>query len=267
MPKVTSYEPGTPCWVDLASPEPRAASSFYGGLFGWQSHTSPDPAAGGYTMFTLGGLEGHEVAAVMPLMNEGQPVAWTVYVCVEDAEATARRVTEAGGRLLLQPMDAPGGQGRLAVFADDQGAVIGLWQPGKFPGAGIVNDVGSFCWSELACRDVERAKSFYGTVFGWSGMTNSFGPTSYTEWQVGGRTVGGMMEMNDQWPPDVPPHWMVCFTVEDCDRSAALAGELGGTISVPPSDLTIGRFAVVGDPHGAWFSIMQFASSGGPEGR
>jgi predicted enzyme related to lactoylglutathione lyase len=255
---MTSYEPGVPCWVDLATPDMKASTAFYNGMFGWDAHTSPDPATGGYTMFTLHGTEGDEVAAAMPIMNEGQPPAWSTYVSVADLDATAQAVKSAGGTVYMEPMDVLE-QGRICVFADDQGAFLGAWQPKDFHGAGIVNDPGTYCWSELACRDIEAAKNFYGSVFGWEGRTNAFGATTYTEWLAGGKTIGGMVGMSEQWPDEVAPHWMVYFTVEDCDASAARAAELGGAVSVPPHDIPIGRFSVLNDPSGAVFSIITFA--------
>jgi hypothetical protein len=208
---------------------------------------------------TLGGTEGHELAAVMPIMDEGQPPAWTTYISVADADATAKKVTGAGGAVLMEPMDVMG-QGRMAIFADDQGAVFGVWQPLAFHGAGFVNDPNTYCWSELACRDIDKAKAFYREIFGWRGETHPFGSSSYTEWTLGGPSLGGMIQMNEEWPEEVPPHWMPYFAVEDCDVSAQRASELGGTVSVRPHDIPIGRFAVLGDPSGAVFSVIRFAA-------
>jgi predicted enzyme related to lactoylglutathione lyase len=260
MPQMTSYEPGTPCWADLSSPDQSEAEAFYGGLFGWDAHASPDPGAGGYTFFTMadtiGGTEGHELAAVMPIMGEGQPPAWTTYVSVIDADATAKKVLALGGTMLVEPMDVMG-QGRMAIFADNQGAVIGIWQPLAFPGAGFVDDPNTYCWSELACRDIEAAKAFYGEVFGWHGDTHPFGPSTYTEWKLGGPPIGGMIQMDARWPQDVPPHWMVYFAVDGCDDAVQRASDLGGTVSVPPTDIPPGRFAVLGDPSGAVFAVIE----------
>lgn len=260
MPKRTSYEPGTPCWVDLASPDLEVAKTFYGGLFGWTAHTCSDPRTGEYTIFTLGGgAEGNEAAGAMPIMNEGQPPAWTTYVSVGDVDGLVKRVQEAGGKVLTGPADVRE-QGRSAMFLDDQGAYLTAWEPRAFPGAGMVNDPGAMCWNELACRDIEKAKNFYGSVFGWEGRTNSFGGSTYTEWYNHGDVVGGMMQMNASRPDQVPPHWMVYFTVEDCDASATLAQQLGGTVVVEPIDIPLGRFATLNDPHSAAFSIMQFTT-------
>jgi predicted enzyme related to lactoylglutathione lyase len=258
MPHRTQYEPGVPCWVDLSSPDLEATKAFYGGLFGWEAHTSPDPQAGGYTFFTLAGTQGNEIAAAMPLMNEGQPPVWTNYVSVADADATVEAVRNAGGQVLMEPMDVMG-QGRIAIFADSQGTVIGIWQPQAFHGAGVVNEPGAFCWSELACRDTDAAERFYSEVFGWKPETTGEGAMTYTLWKVADRPIAGMVEMNEAWPAEVPPHWMVYFAVDDCDAAVARASELGGTVSVPPTDIPFGRFAVLGDPHGAYFSIIKLS--------
>ncbi|WP_067571821.1 VOC family protein [Nocardia acidivorans] len=257
MPHRSSYDPGVPNWVDLATPDVNASTAFYGELFGWQANVSPDPQYGGYTMFTLG-TEGSEVAAAMPIMMEGQPPAWTAYVKVLDADATAKAVQAAGGTLFMEPMDVPE-QGRMLVFADTAGAVIAAWQPYAFQGAGIVNDPNSYCWSELQTRDVDAAKAFYGDVFGWESSTAEFGSSTYTEFKVGGNSIAGMMQMDDNWPADVPPHWMTYFAVADTDATVAKAAELGGTVSVPPTDIPIGRFAVLADPQGASFSVIRLA--------
>jgi predicted enzyme related to lactoylglutathione lyase len=163
---------------------------------------------------------------------------------------------------MLAPMDVLDA-GRMAVLVDPVGAVVGLWQPGSHNGAALVSEPGAMTWNELACRDPERAKSFYGNVFGWNAVTHPMGDTSYTEWKLDGRPVGGMVEMNDQWPPDVPPHWMTYFAVSDCDASAERAVALGGTVAVSPTDIPQGRFAMVGDTHGAFFSIMALSQPPG----
>jgi predicted enzyme related to lactoylglutathione lyase len=51
----------------------------------------------------------------------------------------------------------------------------------------------------------------------------------------------------------------VCFAVADCDATAAKARELGATITVEPIDSPIGRYAVIDDPQGGSFAVMQLA--------
>ncbi|HEX7097220.1 MAG TPA: VOC family protein, partial [Acidimicrobiales bacterium] len=73
---------------------------------------------------------------------------------------------------------------------------------------------------------------------------------------LGASPVAGMIEMTDQWPAGLPPHWMVYFTVDDCDRTTARLQQLGGGVTVPPTDIEPGRFAVVHDPQGNTFSVI-----------
>jgi len=263
MPVMTDYPPGTPCWADLSTPDMRVSAAFYGGLFGWELHTPP--GNGGYAFFRLAGAAAGEppavVAGLMPLAGEQQPPSWNTYVSVPDADATAALVAGAGGQVLVPPVDVPG-QGRMAMFADDQGAGIAAWQPQAFRGAGLAGEPGSVCWNELACRDTAAAGRFYGRVFGWQADSSQMGPMTYTEWRLGGRPVGGMVHMDEDWPEGIPPHWMVHFAVADCDAAARRAGELGGRLRVPPTDVPPGRFAVVGDPHGAAFTIIRLTAAG-----
>jgi predicted enzyme related to lactoylglutathione lyase len=261
MPEVSEYAPGTPSWVDLASPDPDASARFYGGLFGWDA---PDPGpveeTGGYRMLQR---DGRNVAGLGPTQSEGQPAMWTTYVSTDDAEGIAAKVREAGGRVMMEPFDVLGA-GHMAVFVDPGGAFISVWQPQTHHGADVVNEPGSLCWNELATRDIDAAKAFYAAAFGWEGETSAYGETSYTEWKLGGRTIGGMIAMNAEWPPDVPSHWMVYFAVEDVDAAVSRVRELGGKVAMAPSDTPAGRFAVVNDPQGAVFSIIALAQR--PEG-
>jgi predicted enzyme related to lactoylglutathione lyase len=251
---VTTYAPGTPAWVDLGSPDVAAAARFYCDLFGWTSQVAEEPEAGGYTMFLSGG---ELVAAVGPLMAEGQPPVWTSYFASDDADESARRVTAAGGQVVAAPMDVME-YGRLAAFADPTGAVFAVWQAGAMAGAEVTGAPGALVWNELMTRDPEAAKTFYSDVLGWGHRDIVDGSTTYTLWLIGDRAVGGMMPMmGDEWPADLPPHWMIYFEVVDPDATAARAAELGGQVSVPPTDTPAGRFAVLNDPHGAFFSVIR----------
>ncbi|HEY2766376.1 MAG TPA: VOC family protein [Pseudonocardiaceae bacterium] len=251
--QIDSYEPGTPCWVDLGSPDPAAAAAFYSGLFGWEP-VDQGPEAGGYRMAYL---RDRPVAGLGPQQQPGRPY-WTTYVSVSDADAMAKGVRAAGGQVHLDPMDVLDA-GRMAMFADSTGAPFAVWQPRAHTGAGLVNEPGAMCWNELATRDAPGAKSFYQAALGWTATDQEMGPVTYTEWKLGDRTIAGMMPMDDTWPPEVPAHWMVYFAVDDTDAAAARAEELGGTISVPPTDIPPGRFAVLNDPHGAVFSVIKLA--------
>lgn len=246
----TSYEPGTPCWVDLGTPDVEAAAAFYGGLFGWGCEPGP-PDAGGYRMCML---DGRPVAGLGPATDEGRPY-WTTYVSVADANAAADAVTAASGRVIVEPGNVMG-FGRMAVCADSEGARFSIWQPLAHIGSGVVDEPGTVCWNELATRKPDEASAFYASVFGWEPRRVPMRDVPYVEFTRHDRTVAGLLPMDDNWPADLPSHWMVYFAVTDTDAAASRATELGGVVHVPPTDIPPGRFAVITDPQGAAFSVI-----------
>jgi predicted enzyme related to lactoylglutathione lyase len=267
MSKVTSYAPGTPCWVDLSCVDIDASASFYEGLLGWSAGEMPNSAEmGGYRRATF---EGDDVAGLMPQMQPGMPQMWMTYVAVEDAEATAAKVAAAGGTVIAPPMEVMD-LGKMAVFVDSTGAVFGVWEPGTFIGAARVNGAGALCWNELGTRDVEAAKAFYGEVFGWGANEHELqradggpGPAIYVEWQLDGNSIGGMMDISGMLPAEVPAHWLVYFGVDDCDAAVEKVKEAGGEVRFGPVDIDAGRFAVVTEPNAepGVFAVIKPAGS------
>ena len=257
MPDIDHFTPGTPSWVDVSAKDVDASAAFYGALFGWEaSAAGTEEETGGYRMFSM---RGRTVAGLGPWRDGGPPPMWTTYVSVADADAACAAATQAGGTVFMEPMDVLEA-GRMAVIADPQGAVFAVWQPGETAGAQIVNEPGSLVWNELAARDVAPEPAFYAAVFGWTAETQAMGDTQYTTWKLGEKPVGGMVQMTDEWPAEMPPHWMTYFSVADTDAACARAAELGGTVHVPPRDVEgVGRFAVLGDPQGAPFSIISMS--------
>ncbi|HKA92903.1 MAG TPA: VOC family protein [Acidimicrobiia bacterium] len=280
----TEYPPGVPCWVDTPQPDPEAATRFYGGLFGWEFEDQmPADAPGNYFMARL---DGRDVAAVGSQPEGAPPMpVWNTYIAVDDADEAAGRITKAGGSTLAEPFEVFGA-GRMGIFSDPQGAVFSVWQAGQHIGAQLVNEPGTWSFSDLNTRDVDAATAFYGDVFGWvaesvegGGMEFSFlrlpgygdflvekvhpelravqeevrAPTGFED------VVAGLVPMtSDRFADDVPPHWSVTFLVDDADASAARAEELGGTIMVPPMDAGPTRIAVVRDPQGAIITLSRF---------
>ena len=249
MSERNGYEPGVPCWVDTRQPDPRAAADFYTRLFGWEVETSGE--------YTFCKLRGSDVAAIAA----GERAAWTTHIWVESADETAARVTEAGGSVVTAPFDVPEA-GRTAVLTDPAGAEFSVWQPTAHKGAQRVNEPGAWAMSALSTPDLEGAKAFYGTVFGWETDTFAVGDLEVTLWRLPG-FVGG--EPEQPVPADViatavggdTARWDVDLWVDDTDATAARAAELGGTVVAGPFDMPIGRRAVLADPQGATFSISR----------
>ena len=278
MPERDGYIPGVPCWVDTSQPDPEAAVEFYRGLFGWEFDDVMPP--GSEVKYFMARIRGGDVAAVGSI-PEGAPqmATWNTYVWVEDAEATASKVRDAGGQVMMEPFDVMD-SGRMAVCADAEGAAFSVWQAKEQKGAQIVNEAGTLNFNGLGTRDVAGAKAFYGTVFGWQTMTVGGGVEMWTLPGYGDyleeRTPGLREQMagmggpagfedvvasinpigDDQ--PDVPAHWSVTFATDDADATAARARELGGEIVLPPTDAPWVRTTVIRDPQGAMFIASQF---------
>jgi predicted enzyme related to lactoylglutathione lyase len=248
--EVDAYENGRPSWIDLGVPDPKKAAQFYSRLFGWDVQEGP-PESGGYA---IAHLRGKAVAGLGPQQNPGPPV-WTIYINVDSADDTAAKVKANGGMVFMEPFDVMD-VGRMAIVADTEGAVLGLWQPKAHKGAGIVNEPGTFSWAELVTDNVDAAKKYYGAVFGWGSETHGEGQGAYTEWKLGGTSISGAMPKPPMMPPEVPPHWNVYFTVDDTDKAVEQIKSLGGELVVGPMDIEPGRFAVVGDDQDAHFNII-----------
>ena len=278
MPERDGYIPGVPCWVDTSQPDPEAAVRFYSQLFGWQFEDVMPPGSEG--KYFSARIRGGDVAAVGSIPEGAPQVAtWNTYVWVDSADETAGRVRDAGGTVVMEPFDVMDA-GRMAVFADPEGAVFMVWQANEHRGARIVNEHGSLNFNDLNTRDAEGAKAFYGAVFGWQTLEI---PGGFLGWTLPGygdhlsrdnpdlrknvAEVGGPEGFEDVVAsivpipadqPDTPAHWGVTFAVDDADAIAKAAGELGGKVIVPPLDAPWVRLTVIADPQGAIFTASKF---------
>lgn len=242
---------GEPGWIDLGSSDVDASHAFYTALFGW---TVDVPDGGGYGTFLL---DGKRVAGVGPRTNEEGPTAWKMYVLTDDAAASAAKVTEAGGTV-ISPVSEVMTAGTMAIVADPSGAVLGLWQPNEHRGFEAVRVPGAYCWVELNAKDLLSDKLFYWNAFGWDPKESTVPGTNYTEFKLGGASIAGGLPMDPDLPEGTPPNWIVYFLVADTDASVAKLTELGGGVHHPPSDVPgVGRFAIVHDPQGGVFALLQ----------
>lgn len=261
MTAMTTYPPGTFCWVDLATPDAEAARVFYTGLFGW---TTDDRAGAGgtYTMLEkAGNLVGALYGMDADQVEAGIPPHWNSYVSVARADESAEAATRLGGTVVLPPFDVET-VGRMAMVQDPTGAVLALWEPRTHTGAALVNEPGSFCWNELYTRDPDAATTFYTGLFGWTSETiTTSGGQPYTAFRNGDRPAAGMMRIQEAWG-DMPPNWAVYFAVGDLDAAMEKARATGGTIGMDPIAVPdLGRFAFVQDPQGAHFVMIQLAQT------
>lgn len=261
MAEMTEYPDGVFCWVDLIAADLDAALRWYGEMFGWDNREAVAEGHGRYVMFSQGG----KLVAGAGQMSEemkaaGVPPSWNSYVSVSDAAATVAKARELGAEITVPVVQVPG-SGALAFLTDPTGASVAIWQDGGHCGAGLVNEPVSLAWNELATRDVDGAKAFYGELFGWGFGSQDMGAFEYTTLKVGERDNGGILPMIGEHWQGIPPSWMVYFAVEDVDATAAKIEGAGGSIKVPGVDIPgVGRFAVVADPQGAVFTVISLIS-------
>jgi predicted enzyme related to lactoylglutathione lyase len=255
MPERTQHAPGTPSWVDLQTSDEAGAKAFYTALFGWDYDDQPVPDNGVYSMAQK---NGKDVAAIAGIPMPGVPPHWNTYVTVADVDATAAQVSGAGGTVTAGPFDVMDA-GRMAVASDPTGAMFCIWQPKNSIGASLVNEHGTLCWNELLTPDVDAALPFYEKLFGWKRNRLPMDTMEYNELQLDGRGIGGAMKPP---MPGMPAVWGVYFAVDDCDKAAEIAAAKGGTVVQPPMDIPPGRMAVIADPAGAVFNVLQLTEPG-----
>jgi predicted enzyme related to lactoylglutathione lyase len=293
MPERDGYIPGVPCWVDTSQPDPEAATDFYSGLFGWEFEDALSPGSEpkyftarcettAWSLFDMSrASRGGEVAAVRSIPEGAAPTAtWNTHIWVDSADETVSKVRAAGGGVVMEPFDVVAA-GRMAVVTDPEGAEFWVLEARQHRGAQLVNDPGSLNFNGLGTRDVESARSFYGTVFGWQTFTLDGGPQMWTlpgygDWlerehhpdlrkrwaeagaQEGFEDVVASINPITEDQPGTPAHWSVTFAVHDAEATAAKASQLGGKVIVPPFDAPWVRMTVIGDPQGATFIASQF---------
>jgi predicted enzyme related to lactoylglutathione lyase len=109
-------------WSELMTTDARAATEFYGSLFGWKVEVMPMPE-GNYHVLKVGDTSVGGIMARPP--QDASPPSWGCYVTVDDVDATARQCVTLGGKVVHGPQDVPG-VGRFAVIVDPQGAPLNV---------------------------------------------------------------------------------------------------------------------------------------------
>ncbi|MGW0372703.1 VOC family protein [Streptomyces coeruleorubidus] len=250
---------GSPCWADAMFSDLEGAKSFYGDVLGW-TFAEASTEFGNYTQAYA---NGKAVAAVVPPMpgQEGQS-QWCLYFAARDAAATAARIRDHGGEVLMEPMQV-GDFGTMCLARDPGGVVFGVWQAGTHEGFDTMAEPGAYTWAEVFTREPEKSDAFFPAVFSYKQKDMEDGEMDFRVYDLGDRSVLGRMKMTDDFPPEVPPYINVYFAVENCDDAVAKATKLGGVLRFGPMDTPFGRFASLSDPQGANFSVIDITRTEG----
>jgi predicted enzyme related to lactoylglutathione lyase len=241
-----AYTPGRFVWAELVTPDPDDGIAFWTEVAGFTVESMKMPDGSDYRMMKKG--ENTVGGVVRPRM-EGVPPHFTQYVSVDDVNATARAVTQRGGKVLVPPTDI--GMGTFAVVSDPQGATFQLWRSasGDDGGAAAVR------WNELWAKDADAVHGFYESVLGWKHEISQMAQGSYHLFKVGEAQAAGLMTSPD---PRVPPMWLPYLEVDDVDAVLARAKRHGGTVHAEPMEIAgVGRFAIVADRQGATAGVLK----------
>jgi len=251
---------GTPCWTDAMFGDVEGAKSFYGDVLGWTFGESSSE----YGNYTQAYTDGKAVAAVVPPMpGQESQSQWCLYLASPDASATAGRIRDNGGEILMEPMQV-GEFGTMCLARDPSGVVFGIWQGGLHEGfEATPEQTGAYCWAEVFTREPEKSDAFFPAVFGYTAKQVQDDNVDFRMFDLGENTVLGRMRMTDEFPPEVPPYINVYFTVDNCDDAVAKATKQGGILRFGPMDSPFGRFASLSDPQGANFSVIDVTTTAG----
>ncbi|MEZ4661855.1 MAG: VOC family protein [Caldilineaceae bacterium] len=249
--RTTKRAAGTPTWLDLATPDLDVAKAFYKQVFGWDYFdTGPD-----FGHYNMAMAQGRNAAGMGPIWppDSPQPSAWTIYLASDDINADVKRVQELGGQVMVEPM-VIGDSGSMAICVDPTGAAFGLWEANNHIGSGVENEHGGMTWFEVNTRDSAAACAFYEALTNTT--ANKMDGMDYHIMQRGDDMLYGVLQMDENWA-GIPPHWIGYFTVDNTDAAVERVVAAGGQVRVPAFDMPYGRMAVLSDPAGAAFSIVQ----------
>lgn len=249
--------PGSVCWFECGTTDVAAAKTFYTKLFGWNTVDTPMPGEGDgkYTMLKVGNAEIAGMYDLNAPMFEGIPSHWMSYITVKDLDASTEKAKELGATILMGPMDVPD-VGRMTFIADPTGAHISMFELGGHDGMDAkATNLG---WIELHTADTAAAKAFYTELFDWNAKEDPSG--GYTEFQVAGKSIGGMIAIPKEQQDHMPANWLPYAMVDDCDASLKTASDLGAKVVVAAQDIpNVGRFGVFADPTGAHLAVIKLS--------
>jgi uncharacterized protein len=259
-PASSEHLPGKVIFVALVTPDLTAAKTFYAGLFGWTFRDIPP----GETAYAEADLNGHPVAGLFqrPVKaGEHRQPAWLSFISTGSVDATTKTALQHGAKVLFEPHDVPN-LGRDAVLADPQGAVFAILASSSGDPPDVLADPGEWIWSSLITTDPDADAAFYQTLFDYEVFDQSAdqGAQHYI------LASGDYARASVNSPPGVTvqahPYWLNYVRVDDAVATAAKVVALGGHVLVEPrTDRHGGKVAIVADPLGAPFGLLEWTET------
>jgi hypothetical protein len=247
MPDISEYRQGTPCWLDLWTPDRPKSMEFYAAVFGWDYRVASEDQHS----FTEALVRGKNVAGIVSPPGATDMI-WVTYLAADNLDPVLAAVTANGGVSQTGPIEIPGIGLRIALAADPTGGQFGILESRGHGGAEVANEPGALIWNELMTPDPATARAFYAAVFGVEAGAPMSEDFDYTTIRVAGRDVGGIGKSDHGGPAA----WHSYFATADTDATAARVGAAGGSVLSQAMDTPYGRMARCADPHGSTFFLM-----------
>jgi predicted enzyme related to lactoylglutathione lyase len=256
-PASQEHHAGKLIFVELVTPDLAAAKQFYGGLFGW---TFRDIQAGG-TEYAEAFLDGRPVAGMIHRnvpANEHRQLEWLSFFAVGDVDAVKKVALQNGAKVLFEPHSIPD-RGREAVFADPQGAVFAILASSSGDPPDVLAAPGEWIWLSLITSDPETAAAFYQTLFDYEVFELPASEGAQHLLLASDDYARASVNTLPANRPNAYPHWLNYARVEDTVKMTAKVVALGGRVLVEPRiDRHGGKVAVVADPLGAPFGLLEW---------
>ena len=248
------------CWADLATTDATSARSFYSSLLDTTVAEIPMGPGAFYYILQKNGKDVAGMAEQDPEQKKNRiPASWTAYFQVKSADEAAKKIKSLGGRILMEPFEVMEA-GRMAVASDPQGAVFAVWQPKTHIGAKVMGEPGALAWNELMTTDPAGAINFYTQLFGMTTEKMPVPGLDYTVLKIGGENAGGLFKIGEDMK-GIPPSWVVYFAVKNCNEAVKAIKQFRGRVMTEPRHIEgTGRFAVVQDPQGAMFAVIELVT-------
>ncbi|HXP64833.1 MAG TPA: VOC family protein [Steroidobacteraceae bacterium] len=259
-PPSSEHHPGKMVWADLVTPDLAAAEKFYGTLFGW-TFQSMHLGSADYAVAMLDGRPmGGILQKAVPLGTHQQP-AWLTFLAASDLDAVKRSALAHGAKVLSNDRSYPM-RGQQCILSDPEGAVFALLASTSGDPPDYLPAVGEWIWTSLHAKDAGAEAAFYQNLFDYDVFEapSEDGQTHL----ILSRDNYARVSANDfaQGSARRHSHWLNFVRVQSAADTAAKVIALGGRVLVEPrEDRHGGMLAVVADPAGAPFGLMEWSDS------
>jgi len=247
--------PGRFVWADLVTNDVGLAVEFYGATFGWTFETYGDATDDRLT-YTLVFAEGRPIGGMVfhQRAEEAKAARWVALISVADTAVAARKVTQAGGKLLVGPRTL-GERGEVAVFADPEGALAGMIRSATGDPEDYLGGIGEWLWIELWADDSKKESDFYAAAFGYAAQAVEGTPGMY-RLSSDGKLRAGIAQKTEA-VNQAKSVWLPYVRVADVAATVKKAEAAGGRVAVTARALHGAQVAVLIDPTGAPFAVAE----------